>query len=216
MATALLLGMLGVVIASQGDCAQARARFAEKQTLWEQVGERSGIASALRDLGWLARREGDLKQAWACYERALGLERELGASVGIAAALAGLGDVARGQGDYMQAVAYYADGLLQFHGHEAWNERAVCLEGLAAVAWAGGDAARAARLCGAAATARLPDFTLTPLTLAECAELIAVTRATLGEEHFASAWAAGQVLSLDQAIAEALETAPVADGGVAS
>ena len=210
MGIAVVLGMLGVVAAAEGDTARARACFVEKRSLWEQVGERSGIASALRDLGWLARREKDATQARACYEEALGLERDLADAVGIAAALAGLGDVARDQGDYAQAAARYAEGLEQLGGSEAWNERAACLEGLAAVAWAGGDAERAVRLCSAAAVARLPDLTLTPLTLPGCAEVVAASRAALGDEQFATAWAAGQALTPEQAIAYAQHTTPVA------
>jgi hypothetical protein len=57
---------------------------------------------------------------------------------GIAATLAGLGDLARDQGDYAQAAALYLEGLTQLRGSEAQNELAACLEGLAAVAWAGG------------------------------------------------------------------------------
>jgi hypothetical protein len=81
----------------------------------------------------------------------------------------------------------------------------VCLEGLATVAWAEGDAARAAQLCSAAAAARLPDLTLAPVTLPGCAEVIAATRTVLGEEQFAAAWTAGRALTLEETIAPALE-----------
>jgi non-specific serine/threonine protein kinase len=209
MGMALVLGMLGVVAGSQEDCAYARACFVEKQALWEQVGERSGIASALRDLGWLARREGSQAEARAHYLEALRLERDLGDGAGIAVTLAGLGDLARDQGDHVQAVALYTEGLALLRGSDVRNERAVCLEGLAAVAWMGGDAQRAARLCGAAAVRRLPDITLTPASLAGSAEVIAATRAALGEEAFAAAWTAGQAMSPEQAIAYAQEDPPV-------
>jgi non-specific serine/threonine protein kinase len=208
---ALMLGMLGVVAGTQGDSTRAHACFEEKRALWELVGERSGIAGALRDLGWLARREGMTSRARACYTEALGLERDLGDAAGIAASLAGLGDVACSHGDHAQAAARYAEGLAQLHGSDARNERAICLEGLATIAWAGDDAQRAARLCGAAAAARLPDLTLAPVTLPGCAEVIAATRAVLGDEQFAAAWTAGQALTLEQTTALALENH--ADGG---
>jgi tetratricopeptide (TPR) repeat protein len=203
---ALVLGMLGVVAASQGDGADARACFTEKRALWEQVGERSGIASALRDLGWLTRREGATDQARAYYLEALGLEQDLGDAVGIAATLTGLGDLARQQGNYLQAAAQYGEALTQLHGNEARNEVAACLAGLAAVAWAEGDAQRAARLCAAAAAVHLPDITVTPTSVAESAAMIAAIRAAMGEEAFAAAWAAGQALTPDQAFALALES----------
>ena len=214
MAVALVLGMFGVVTATQGKYAQARACFREKQMLWEQVGERNGIASALRDLGWLARHEGDLAQSRECYEHALELERDLQDAAGIAASLAGLGDVAREQGDHARAKALYADGLVQLRGTEARNEVAVCLEGLAAVVWAAGDAERAARLCGAAYSVDIPDLTITQRSVSGCAEFLAAIRGALGEEQFAAAWAAGQALNMDQAIAYAQQMAtPAGDVG---
>jgi hypothetical protein len=108
------------------------------------------------------------------------LERDLGDPAGVAATLAGLGDVAQDLGDYEQATAHYVEGPIQLRGSEAQNECAACLEGLAAVAWAGGDPQRATRLCGAAAVRRLPDITLTPASVTEGAAVIAATRAALG------------------------------------
>jgi non-specific serine/threonine protein kinase len=198
MAIALVLGMLGVVAATQGDSIRAGACFEEKRTLWEQVGERSGIASALRDLAWLARREGAPTRAWAYYLEALGLERDLRDAAGIAATLAGMGDVARDQGDYAQAADHYGAGLAQLRGSEAPNERAACLEGLAAVAWAEHHAARSARLWSAAAATRLPDITITLSSVAGGAEGIAAARTALSDEQFAAAWAAGQMRALEE------------------
>jgi hypothetical protein len=184
----------------------------EKRALWEQVGERSGIASALRDVGWLARHEGATAQARAHYLEALGLERDLGDAIGIAATLAGLGDVARDDGDATQAAAQYRQGLTLLRGREAPNEAAACLAGLAALAWAEGDGARAATLFGAAAGARLPETTITPASVADGAGVIAAIRAVLGEEAFAVAWAAGQALALEEALALAgHEEAPIGE-----
>jgi predicted ATPase/transcriptional regulator with XRE-family HTH domain len=205
MGVAMVLGMFGVVAAAEGDSAHARACFVEKRALWEQVGERSGIASALRDLGWLARREGAPAEARAHYLEALGVERDLGDGAGIAATVVGLGDLARDQGDDAQAAALYVEALTQLRGSEAQNECAACLEGLAAVAWAAGDAERATRLCGAAAVLRLPEITVTPAFMAGGAGLIVATRTVLDEEAFAAAWAAGQALALEDAVALALE-----------
>jgi DNA-binding NarL/FixJ family response regulator len=84
------------------------------------------------------------------------------------------------------------------------------LGGLANIALAGGRAERAARLLGAkAALDEVTDGHIHPRERADQARMVAAARAALGEEKFAAVWAAGRLLSLEQATAEAL--AGVAD-----
>jgi len=85
---------------------------------------------------------------------------------------------------------------------------AAAVEGLAGVARARGEGARAARLWGAAAAARAalgapPWPAFRPAHEAS----VAAARTALGEEAFAAAWEEGQALSLEQAIAAALDDA---------
>jgi hypothetical protein len=76
------------------------------------------------------------------------------------------------------------------------------LEGFAHVAGAEGDAERAARLFGAAEALREAlGAPLPPVERAHYDRSVAATRAALGEEAFAAAWAEGRALSLEQAIA---------------
>jgi hypothetical protein len=87
-----------------------------------------------------------------------------------------------------------------------------CLEGLAGIALAEGESARAARFLAAAEAAREGlIFPIVPADHATQLERIAAARAGLGPEAFAAAWAAGRTLPLDQAIAEALESGPAPD-----
>jgi hypothetical protein len=87
---------------------------------------------------------------------------------------------------------------------------AVCLEGLAGVAGAEGQPARAASLFAAAQTLR--DAIGAPPSPHEAARLkrrVTAARGGLGEEAFAAIWAEGQALPLEAAIAVALQrTAP--------
>jgi non-specific serine/threonine protein kinase len=72
--------------------------------------------------------------------------------------------------------------------------------------------ARAAQLCGAAATWReAVSHPLLPPDRAEYDRQLERLRAALGEAAFAAAWAAGAALSLDQAAEYALAAAPTPD-----
>ena len=79
--------------------------------------------------------------------------------------------------------------------------------GIGGVASAAGPAERGARLLSAADTL-LDSIGLSlaawPETRADFDRYVAAARAQLDEATFAAAWAAGQALTLDQAIAEAL------------
>jgi hypothetical protein len=99
------------------------------------------------------------------------------------------------------------------HYHESLAIRAAmknkegiasCLEGLAAVAAAMGELARAARLFGAAEARRQElGASLPPAERADHESQVAAVSAALGQPAFAAAWAEGSALPLDQAITEA-------------
>jgi hypothetical protein len=79
------------------------------------------------------------------------------------------------------------------------------LEGLAKVAVAQGCPDQAARLFGVAQALRARiGVPVAPVDRADYECNLAATRAALGETAFDAAWAAGQALPLDQAIAEAV------------
>src|SRR5262249_55747484 len=81
----------------------------------------------------------------------------------------------------------------------------LCLEGLAWVAEAQGDAGRAALLYGAVAALReATGAQVPPLDRASYARSVDRARARLGQEAFAAAWGAGRAMPLVQAIAYAL------------
>lgn len=74
-----------------------------------------------------------------------------------------------------------------------------------------GDAERAARLCGAAAALRAVIGVQLPAAgRSKFDQITASARVALGEEAFSAAWTAGQALTLDKAVAEALSTVPSA------
>ena len=85
-------------------------------------------------------------------------------------------------------------------------EIAACLEGLAAVAGGQGQAARAARLAGAAAALREElGAPVAPGDRSWYEPAIAHARAALGDAGFTAAQSEGRAMTLEQAIAYALE-----------
>ena len=82
------------------------------------------------------------------------------------------------------------------------------LELLASTAGVAGQGERAARLLGASATQReVLGAPQPPQEQADVKQAVARARAALGEEAWAVAFAAGEALSLGEAIAEALGAA---------
>ena len=85
---------------------------------------------------------------------------------------------------------------------------AASLTGWAVLALASGHPTRAARLCSAAGVVhRAPTVGLFSLEFGALHErTVDGARAHLGEARFTGAWAEGQALTLEQAVAEALDT----------
>jgi predicted ATPase/Tfp pilus assembly protein PilF len=205
------LNNLGLVAWQQGDYGRAAALHEEALALRRELGDKSGIASSLNNLAVVAQEQGDYGRATALYEESLALMRELGDTWRIALALNNLGEVAYEQGNYGRAVALYAESLTLCRAIGNKYVAASCLEGLAAVACAQGQPERGARLVGVAAALRAAlSMPLAPNERAAQERTVAAARAALGEDAFAAAWAKGQTLPLEQAIAYALgEDAPV-------
>jgi tetratricopeptide (TPR) repeat protein len=115
------------------------------------------------------------------------------------------GDYARAQGNLEQASECYRHALTALAQRRAAVGVAEPLEGLAKVAVAQGCPDQAARLFGAARALRVRiGAPVAPVDRADYERSLAATRAALGEATFDAAWAAGQALLQDQAIAEAM------------
>ena len=81
----------------------------------------------------------------------------------------------------------------------------ISLEGMARVEAARGRPERAARLLGISAAQREEmGRPLSPFVQADHDHAASAARAAMGEDAFAAAWTAGQAMSLEEAIAEAL------------
>jgi predicted ATPase/class 3 adenylate cyclase len=192
----------------------ARLSLAEEfVALRRQVGEPFKFATALNMLGETARLLGDDDRALAAFEEALGLSRALRNKGLMASILTNMGFVVQRQGQHTRAAALFAEALAVNREMGFQDQMALVLAGLAGVAGAQAQPERAARLLGAVEawyeTNTMSNVPMYRTDRADYERIVAAVRAQLDEEAFAAAWAAGRSLTLEQAIAYALEESDV-------
>jgi hypothetical protein len=163
------------------------------------------VQEVLRDWGWVAYYQGDLGCATASFQEGYALIQEISDQWGAAIWQVNLGELALHTGDLMQADTLGREALKRFLALGTAVDIAIALELLAKVAAAGEQSERVARLLGAAMTMRMQvGAPLTQANQEETERETAARRQALGEERWAAAYAAGQALSREEAIAEAL------------
>ena len=212
---ALALDRLGAVACGQGDDARAARLYEESLALRREQGDKEGSAAALHGLGSVARHQGDYARARTLLNESLTLYRAQGDRAGVSGGSSGvlgsLGLLALDQGEYPQAAACFAESLAV--RSEVGDKQGVasCLEGLAAVAGARGQGARAARLYGAAAALRATiGAPLPPGDRPGHERHLAAARAGVDEAAWAAAWAEGAAMPLEQAVADARQATRIA------
>jgi tetratricopeptide (TPR) repeat protein len=200
-----LLNNLGIVARSQGNYEMARAIHEEALRIRRGLGDRRAIAVSLNNLGNVALDEGGYSEARSRLEEAVALQREVGDRAYIANALNNLGNVARAQGDYGAAYSLYHESLIIAQELGIAWDIAYLLEDMGGLAALQGEAQRALRLVGAASALR--EASGQPRSSAEqdkLEQLLEPTRHELGEVAQVSAREDGRAMSLEQAIAYAL------------
>jgi predicted ATPase/class 3 adenylate cyclase len=196
---------LGRAAYEQGDAGAARPLLEESLALARATGNTWTTMVVLNVLADLTRVEGDHARARRLLEESLALARQDGNRDLLAWTLHRLGRLALARGEAGSARADLQEGLelRRAMGHQAGI--AAGLEGLAAVAVCGRQPGRAARLLGAATALRQAiGAPLPPVDRPDCEATAQAARAALGEAAFAAAWAAGEALTPEEAVAEAL------------
>jgi tetratricopeptide (TPR) repeat protein len=187
--------------------------YEEGLALFRELDHKWGIAESLNALGHLAYGQGDQERARALLEESMALTRGPGEKRLLAHALAVRGLVALAQGQHAQAAILYKESLalhqeLHYQWGIAWD-----LEGLARAATPPGASSSAlahgARLLAAATALRAATGSpRRPGEQADYERTVAALRNALGAAPFEAAWAEGQALTLDQAVALARDAAP--------
>lgn len=200
---------LGRAAAEQGAWTAARAYLRDCLALFQQVGDRRGTAWALIRLADVESGSGDPDASRALYHQGMTLCRSLGLHPGVAQSLYGLAVAASAAGDDATAQTCAAEALML--ACEAGVKRMIprALEAFTHLAAAQQQPARALCLAGAASAVRAAAGDPgSPATRAMLDRALLPARRALSEMECTAAWGAGQAMTLEQAIAYALENTP--------
>jgi predicted ATPase/class 3 adenylate cyclase len=200
-----ILNSLGDIALDQGDYPRATTLYQESLALCEQLRNNWCKALVLCNLGRAAYIQGDDGGAARLYQESIKQSEQLGARLFIGRALTGLARLVLRQGDKPRAAVLYRQSLAEFQESHQGLDIIRYLEGVAGLAGTAAQATRAIQLLGAAEAVR--QAIGAPLRADEQVDYerrLATVRPLLSETSFTAAWAGGQVLSSEQAIAEAV------------
>jgi predicted ATPase/DNA-binding CsgD family transcriptional regulator/uncharacterized protein HemY len=190
------LVLLASVAHAQGDQGQARR-------LLDEAGARTRGSGLLHALGRLTVDEGDLSEGRRLFEEAWTLAKANGRKGATAKALHSLGQLSRDDGDPDRAAELHDEALELRRQIGALPAIAESLEAAAGLAAAGGQQRHAARLFGAASSLRdRGGYARAPWESSRYDADIALCRSPPAGE-LRTAFAHGEALSLEQAVAEA-------------
>jgi tetratricopeptide (TPR) repeat protein len=204
---AVTLHHQGMLAIRRDEHARARVLEEEAAALWRALGRTGRLWVTLAGLSRLAQREGDIQRARALLEEGQSLLEVTRHHDPVALPFiwTRLGDLARVEGDFAGARRWYRLALTNLRAIE-WPVPALfALISVGVLAVHCGTHDRGARLLGASIT-RLESssYPMNADERRECEGAMAMARAELSEAAFATAWAAGQALTVEQAAAEAL------------
>jgi tetratricopeptide (TPR) repeat protein len=223
--TASCLHNLGEIDLAQGDDQRAMQWYEAELAFGEKKQLEISRIFARDGLGKVAWVQGNHEVAAKRFEEALRMSEKAGYKTAMLLALYGLGRVALSQNDYYSAGEFFTQAsqirlpetseitLPATNELSSWISlktygvaTAYPLEAFAVLAAAQDQMERAARLLGAVESLSVSiHFEMSAKERAEHDQAIVSARAALGEEAFAAAWAEGRVMTMEQAIAYALE-----------
>jgi non-specific serine/threonine protein kinase len=205
-----VLTEIGDIFLETGNLASGHSYLEQGLALGREAGDALGIARALNDLGELARNQGDYGAARPLYEESLRHARQVGDKWSLFAPLLNIAIVANRPRTPGPAAGYLAEALRLCLEMKDKRVASACLGvGFADLALEQARPERAARLLGAS------DALLASLGIPwestdgrDHRALIMTAQTQLGATAYAAAYAAGQAMSLEDAVAYALEEGP--------
>jgi len=202
--TGLALFHLGNAVANNGE-GDPVPLYEESLALLDSAEGWARSRPVLLNLALVTFEQGDIDRAKALASEALAGWREMDVPWGMSRASSLLADIARKQGDRTLATALFREALL----HREMDDKSMLVELFLAIAGASSadldQATIAAQLAGTAmALAEEIGFVLSGGLRASVERDLGVLRATIGENAFAEAWAAGRALTVEEAVDLAL------------
>ena len=197
---------LGELFLKQGSYEKAQIYFDRHLRLDERLDFKQGTAIALLNLGNLHRYQRDYDQAEQYYEKSLALCREYSLRIDRGLNLYSFGLLALHRNDHPLARQFFVDYFDATRGFT--KEISTCDFLISAAAVAGGtkQPVRAAKLYGAAqALFGTTDHQIPAFDQAEFDRHIQMARDQLGEARFEALASEGRAMTMEQAIAYALE-----------
>jgi hypothetical protein len=182
--------------------------FTESLAILREIGDRWAIGTLLNNLGLVLRSLGDTEAARQMVEESIATRRALGDKWGIANSLSSLTNLLIHLGQFQGVWAMVQESLLINIELGEKTAIAYCLEDFAGLAAGEGQPERALSLAGAAAALR--EEIGGPLPAGEQAALdraLAPARQALDQANQQTAWQTGHSMSLDAALAYALNSA---------
>ncbi len=197
---------LGFNYLRQGNYVYATELETEALGLLRELGDKAGIGWTLANLSHLARYQGDYERARSLAEERLSLWRNIGFGLQVAWAIYDLGRIAILQNNIDTAIFHFKDSLILIQQNGSVKDKILCLVGPAQLFLAQGKLEDATRLYGAfQSLSESSHVDLESYDRSEIQDKLKTLRAELEEPRFANAWAGGEKMSLDEAVAYALE-----------
>ncbi len=201
----LALHNLGLFAVRENDEESARARIEESRQVWQELGSTPFLSLVATSLGDLARSRGRFAEAAAHFWESLELLGPAGPAGWRAATLHNLGHATHRLGDARAARDLFTEALVLCRELGDVRGMAECVAGLAC-ALAATQPERTGRLLGAAmASIEAAGPHLSRSSAGDYAHAQGIARRQLGDAAYDGAWRQGWALSLEQAVALALE-----------
>jgi len=202
---------LAMLAGMQGDYAHAAVLLEQVLQHWREAHDIARLTPTLNNLAIATRHLGDLERAKELYTEAIAVARRVGNLRSLAHALIGLGEVHVDLKEYATAVRLLRESISIRHQLGEKRGLSYSLNALAMALHTLGKNVLAAQLESASEKLRQElGLVLDPAARVENESFIAQLHIELGESAFAKAWSSGQSMSLEQAVALAMEETDLA------